>query len=84
MKELQEEIAKYQENGVQMSQYELEYLQKKYDLRLAEIALEDAQNAKNQVRMVQDSSGNWGYVYTANETAVDEQQQKYEDALYAM
>jgi hypothetical protein len=30
-----------------MSEYDLEYLQKKYDLRLAEIALEEAQNAKN-------------------------------------
>jgi hypothetical protein len=33
---------------------------------LAEIALEDAQNAKSTVRLTQDSEGNFGYVYTAD------------------
>ena len=83
LRELQEEVAYYQTVGKEMSQYELEALQKKYDLRLAEIALEEAQNAKNQVRLTQDSSGNWGYVYTANETNIADSTQKYEDALYA-
>jgi hypothetical protein len=49
-----------------MSKYELDHLRKKYDLRLAEIALEEAQNAKSQVRMRRDSEGNWSYVYTAD------------------
>jgi hypothetical protein len=30
-----------------MSKYDLEYLQKKYDLEMARIALEEAQNAKS-------------------------------------
>jgi hypothetical protein len=47
LRNLQKEINKYAEEGVEMSQYDLEYLQKKYDLRLAEIALEEAQNAKS-------------------------------------
>jgi hypothetical protein len=34
-----------------MSAHDLEYLRKKYELRVAEIALEEAQNAKSQVRM---------------------------------
>jgi len=50
-----------------MSQYDLEYLQKKYDLKMAEIALEDAQEAKNMVRLRRDANGNYGYVYTADE-----------------
>jgi hypothetical protein len=50
-----------------MSQHDLDYLRKKYELRLAEIALEEAQNAKLQVRMQRDSEGNWSYVYTADE-----------------
>ena len=29
-----------------MSDYDLKFLQKRYDLKLAEIALEEAQNAK--------------------------------------
>ena len=43
---LQEEILEYQKDGVKMSDYDLKFLQKRYDLKLAEIALEEAQNAK--------------------------------------
>ena len=84
LKELLNEINEIQNQGVQMSAYDLEYLQKKYDLRLAEIALEDAQNAKNQVRMTRDADGNWSYTYTADESAVDGAAQNYEDKLYAL
>jgi hypothetical protein len=42
MRELQEEITELQTTGAEMSEYDLEYLQKKYDLRVAEIALEEA------------------------------------------
>jgi hypothetical protein len=84
LRELLNEINEIQSQGVQMSAYDLEYLQKKYDLRLAEIALEDAQNAKNQVRMTRDADGNWSYTYTADESAVDGAAQNYEDKLYAL
>jgi hypothetical protein len=48
---LQEEINELQESDTEMSAHDLEYLRKKYELRVAEIALEEAQNAKSQVRM---------------------------------
>ena len=82
LRNLQKEINKYAEEGVEMSQYDLEYLQKKYDLRLAEIALEEAQNAKSQVRLTRDASGNYSYVYTADEEKTAEAEQNYEDKLY--
>ena len=81
--EMQEIIAAYQADGAKMSQYELEALQKKYDLKLAEIALEEAQNARSTVRLRRDSSGNMNYVYTADEDKTADAQQKYEDALEA-
>ena len=83
LRELQAEIAEYEKDGVEMSQYDLEYMQKKYDLRLAEIALEEAQNAKSQVRLTRDASGNYSYTYTAKEEDVAEAEQKRDDALYA-
>ena len=82
--EYQAKINKYQQDGVKMSQYELEHLQKEYELRLAEIQLEEAQNAKSQVRMTRDSEGNYGYVYTADDSAQDDARQNYEDKLYAL
>lgn len=82
--EYQQKINEYQADGVQMSEYELEYLQKQYDLELAKIALDEAQDAKSQVRMTRDTEGNYGYVYTADESAVAEAEQSYEDKLYEM
>lgn len=63
-----------------LSKYELDIQQAKYDLLLAEIALEEAQNAKSSVRLQRDSEGNFGYVYTADQDKIAEAQQKLADA----
>lgn len=63
-----------------LSEYELGLQQKKYEITLAEIALQEAQNNKSQVRLQRDSEGNFNYVYTADEDKVAEAQQQYEDA----
>lgn len=82
--DLQKEINNLEAQGVKLSEYDVKNLRAKYDLRLAEIALEEAQNAKSQVRMTRDTEGNWSYVYTADENKMAEAQQNYEDKLYAM
>jgi TP901 family phage tail tape measure protein len=82
--ELQEEIAQYQADGVEMSEYELEYLRDEYELRLAQAALDEAENAKSQVTMTRDSEGNYSYVYTANDQDVADAEQNYSDKLYEM
>jgi hypothetical protein len=55
-----------------MSQYELDALQKEYDIELAKIALEEAQNAKSQVRLTRNAEGGMSYVYTADENKTSE------------
>ena len=77
------ETKSLQEQG-KLSQYELDMQQAKYDLLVAEIALEEAQNAKSTVRLQRDSEGNLGYVYTADATAVGEAQQQFDDAQNAL
>ncbi len=84
LKKLLNEINDAQEDGVELSSYDLDVMQKKYDLELARQALEDAKNAKSLVRLSRDNNGNWGYVYTANEDDIDEAEQRYEDAILAM
>lgn len=81
---LASEINAYAVEGREMSKNDLEYMQKKYDLMVAQIALEEAQNAKNQVRLTRDSEGNWGYVYTANASETEKAQQNFEDKRYSM
>lgn len=83
LRDIQEEINELQASNTEMTQYEVDELRARYELRLAEIALEEAQNAKSQVRMSRDSEGNWSYVYTADQAKIDEAQQNYEDKLYA-
>ena len=77
------ETKSLQEQG-KLSQYELDMQQAKYDLLVAEIALEEAQNAKSTVRLQRDSEGNLGYVYTADAGAVSEAQQQFDDAQNAL
>lgn len=77
------ETKSLQEQG-KLSQYELDMQQAKYDLLVAEIALEEAQNAKSTVRLQRDSEGNFGYVYTADAGAVNEAQQQFDDAQNAL
>lgn len=81
---LLEEINALQATGVELSKYDLEYLEAKYNLYLAQIELENARNAKDTVTLSRDSEGNWAYVYTSNEEKIAEAEQKYEDALYEM
>lgn len=84
LRDLQQEIHDLQADGVQMSQYDLEYLQKKYDLQLAEIALMEQQNSKTSMRLVRDAAGNWTYAYDADEEKIEDATQKYEDAVHEL
>ena len=72
------------QNQTELSQYELDIQQAKYDLLLAEIALEEAQSAKSTVRLQRDSEGNFGYVYTADQSAVGEAEQELADKQNAL
>ena len=83
LKAFQQETQQLQDQS-QLSQFELDIQQKKYDLLLAEIALEEAQNAKSTVRLQRDSEGNFGYVYTADQSQVSGAEQGVEDAENAL
>lgn len=79
LKALQEEINQRRE-GNKLSQYDLDILNAKYQVLQAQMALEDAQNAKNQIQLVRDSQGNWNYQYTANQDDIANTQQNLLDA----
>ena len=79
LKALQEEINQRRE-GNKLSQYDLDILNAKYQVLQAQMALEDAQNAKNQIELVRDSQGNWNYQFTANQDDITNAQQNLLDA----
>lgn len=79
LKALQEEIDIRRENNT-LSEYDLEILEAKYNVLQAQIALEDAQNAKNELRLVRDRQGNWNYQYTADPSQIADAEQNLLDA----
>lgn len=64
----------------QLSNLELEIAKAKYAVLQAQIALEEAQQAKSTVRLKRDAEGNYGYVYSADDTAISDAQQQLMDA----
>ena len=64
-----------------LSEYDIELMNLQYELALAQIALEEAQNAKDTVRLTRDANGNYAYQYTADQEKINAAQQQYEDVL---
>lgn len=80
LKALQEKINKQSELN-ELTEYDIQMNQLEYQLLLARIQLEEAQNAKDVVRLTRDENGNYAYRYTANQDKVNEAVQQYEDTL---
>ena len=53
-----------------LTQYDLDRANKLYEIQLAQIALEEAQQNKSQMRLRRDSQGNYTYQYVADEDAI--------------
>ena len=58
-------------NMDKLSQNDLDRAEKKLKIALAQIALEEAQRNKSQLQLRRDSQGNYSYVYTADNDAID-------------
>lgn len=72
----------YLEKKDQLSQYDIDRSNKKLEILQAQIALEDAQNNKSQMRLRRDSQGNYSYQYVADTTAVDDAKDKLDTAIH--
>ena len=62
-----------------LTKTDLELAKSKYEILKAQIALEEAQNAKSTVRLQRDNEGNYGYVYTADQDKVANAEQDLAD-----
>lgn len=82
LRDILADINKIEQDNLSMSEYDLQILHSKYELYKAQIALEEAQNNKSQVRLQRNSSGNWNYVFTADQGQIDQAAQQVEDAQY--
>ena len=67
------------QNSEKLSKNSMEILKARYELLQAELALEEAKDAKSVVRLQRDSEGNYGYVYTADQDDIDDAEQNLAD-----
>ena len=67
-------------NKATLTEKDIELAEKQLDVAKAQAALEDAQNAKQSMKLVRGADGNWSYQYVAD---VDEVAKKQQEALDA-
>lgn len=80
LKDLQDEF-ELRQAATDLSEYDIEIMEAKYNMTLKQIALEEAQNNKSRMALFRDGQGNWTYRYTADQDNVDAAQQEYDDAV---
>lgn len=64
----------------EINEYDLEVLEARYKVMQAEIALRDAEGAKNHLQLVRDRQGNWNYQYTSDADDIAKAEQDLADA----
>ena len=63
---------KYLREKNHLSEYDVEYAEKKLEILQRELALEDARNNKSQMRLQRNAAGNYDFVYAADEDAIND------------
>lgn len=77
-----DEINAANEEGVQITQNDIDLLKAKFELQKAQDAYEEQMNAKNTMRLARDASGNWNYVYSQDQSQTEDAAQALADAQY--
>lgn len=74
------EQLEYLRDKTKLSEYDVAYAQAQLEILKQQIALEEAQANKSQMKLRRDSQGNYNYVYTANQDDVKSAQDSLLDA----
>lgn len=72
LQDWQERLNKYKEEGVEMTQSEVDLLEKALEVEMARADFEDQRNNKNTMRLQRDASGNYAYVYSGDGASSEE------------
>ena len=75
---MDEELADLRERD-KLTQYDIERANKKYEIALKQIALQEAQQNKSKMRLRRDSQGNYRYEYTSDADQVGQIQDELND-----
>ena len=78
--ELREKELKYLSEKNKLTKYDLDAANARYNIALKEIALQEAQNNKNTMKLTRNEQGNWTYQYVADQDEVKSKEQDLMDA----
>lgn len=67
---IEQKLTKIREEQGKLSQYDLDRANAEYELTLKQIALEEAQQTANKMKLTRDASGNYSYQYVADQDAI--------------
>ena len=82
LKKLRDQELKTLREKEQLTKYDIEAANKRYEIYLKQIALEDARNNKNTMKMTRNEQGNWSYQYVANKDDVLKKQQDLRNSTF--
>ena len=68
--EIENKLAEIKRDQGKLSQYDLDRANALYDLTLKQIALEEAQQTANKMKLVRDANGNYTYQYVQDQDAI--------------
>ena len=74
--EIEEELTKVKERQGKLSQYDIDRANALYDLTLKQIALEEAQQTANKMKLTRDAMGNYTYQYVADQEAISKAEEE--------
>lgn len=84
LQELYDKEINYLLDKKELTQYDIDAANARYQIALKEIALEEAQNAKNSMKVVRGADGNWDYQYVADDENAEEKKRELSDSIYAL
>ena len=78
IKEIMDEELTILKQKDKLTQYDIDRANKRYEIALKQIALEEAQQSKSTMRLRRDSQGNYRYEYVADNDAIDKARDELE------
>ena len=76
LQELYDKEIEYLENKKNLTEYDMNVAEAKYQIALKQITLEEAQQNKTAMKLMRDASGNWSYQYVADSDDIASKQEQ--------
>lgn len=84
LQDLYDKEITYLKEKENLTEYDIKAAEQRYNIALKEIALQDAQDAKNSMKVTRDTNGNWTYQYVADTEEEDKKRQELSDEIYKL